>query len=513
MDGKDEAVAAFVTRWRASSAAERANYQLFLAELCDLLQVPRPDPSVADDTANAYVFERAVAFRYPDGSSSTGRIDLYRRGCFVLEAKQGSDTPAEQPALGQSVAARRGTARRGTVAWDGAMVRAKGQAEQYVRALPAVEENPPFVIVVDVGHCIELYADFSRSGKTYVPFPDPRAHRIPLDRLADPEVRERLRLVWADPLALDPSRRSARVTREVAARLAALARSLEEAGHAPEDVAHVLMRCLFTMFAEDVGLLPGRGFTELLRQAQDRPETFAPMVESLWATMRTGGFSPVLREFLPRFNGGLFEDARALPLGEAQIALLAQAAEADWKDVEPAIFGTLLERALDPAERHALGAHYTPRAYVERLVMPTIVEPLRDDWQAAFGAAITLAQQGKLDGAAAEVRAFHQKLCAVRVLAGGVRREAAAPRHLRPDRGPPPAPRDRAEPARRRDRRAGAVDRLPAVARADPRAGQPARPDPQGVPQHRVPRRGPRLRLPAPGATRRRRSTGDPLGR
>jgi hypothetical protein len=48
--------------------------------------------------------------------------------------------------------------------------------------------------------------------------------------------------------------------------------------------------------------------------------------------------------------------------------------------VEPAIFGTLLERALDPDERHKLGAHYTPRAYVERLVLPTVIEPLREDW-------------------------------------------------------------------------------------------------------------------------------------
>ena len=65
---------------------------------------------------------------------------------------------------------------------------------------------------------------------------------------------------------------------------------------------------------------------------------------------------------------------------------------ADWKDVEPAIFGTLLERALDPVERHKLGAHYTPRAYVERLVVPTVVEPLREEWDAVRTAAITHAR-------------------------------------------------------------------------------------------------------------------------
>ena len=36
--------AAFIARWRSSGSAERANYQLFLSELCDLLAVPGPEP-------------------------------------------------------------------------------------------------------------------------------------------------------------------------------------------------------------------------------------------------------------------------------------------------------------------------------------------------------------------------------------------------------------------------------------------------------------------------------------
>jgi hypothetical protein len=60
--------AAFITRWQKSGASERANYQLFLSELCDLLGVPRPDPTTPDDAANAYVFERAVTFHHGDGT-------------------------------------------------------------------------------------------------------------------------------------------------------------------------------------------------------------------------------------------------------------------------------------------------------------------------------------------------------------------------------------------------------------------------------------------------------------
>ena len=148
------------------------------------------------------------------------------------------------------------------------MYEAKGQAELYVRNLPASEHNPPFIIVADVGHSMELFSDFSRQGRTYIPFPDPRTHRLKLRDLAEAEIRERLKQVWTEPLALDPSRRTAKVTREVAAKLAELARSLEHSGYAPDLVAHFLMRCLFTFFAEDVGLLPRDCFTAMLSLRQ-----------------------------------------------------------------------------------------------------------------------------------------------------------------------------------------------------------------------------------------------------
>lgn len=151
------------------------------------------------------------------------------------------------------------------------------------------------------------------------------------------------------------------------------------------------MRCLFTMFAEDVELIPLGCFTELLNSLRGDVGNFPDMVRALWESMDKGTFSPILRTKLRRFNGGLFEDCEALPLTEEQLALVIEASQANGREVEPAIFGTLLERALDPVERHKLGAHYTPRAYVERLVMPTIIEPLREEWDAVRTHAILAA--------------------------------------------------------------------------------------------------------------------------
>lgn len=367
-------VTAFIERWQGVKATELATAQSFVIDLCELLGVPKPHPTPEQD----YMFERPVTFAHGDGSSSPGRIDCYRRGHFVLEAKKLK-------------------ASRHTKGFDDGLLRARTQGEGYARALPASEGRPPFVLVVDVGTVIEVYAEFSRSGGTYVPFPDPRSHRIALADLNVPAILERLRLIWTNPAALDPTLISAKVTREVSQQLATLARSLEQDGHSSHDVAAYLSRCLFSMFAEDVELLPAGSFQGLLTQHRRDPATLRRMLASLWADMDRGGFAPAIVKDVLKFNGKLFKgastDAYSLLLNTEQIDSLIAAARANWCEVEPAIFGTLLERALDPAERHALGAHYTPRAYVERLVLPTVIEPLRKEWADVQVAALTLAHE------------------------------------------------------------------------------------------------------------------------
>ena len=92
----------FDTRWTGSGGAERANYGLFLHELCALIGVAPPYPTTDNPAQDAYVLERAVVFADgttgPTFRTSTGRIDLYKRGCFVLETKQGTDSPEKQKA-------------------------------------------------------------------------------------------------------------------------------------------------------------------------------------------------------------------------------------------------------------------------------------------------------------------------------------------------------------------------------------------------------------------------------
>ena len=109
---------------------------------------------------------------------------------------------------------------------------AREQALRYVRALPAHEPHPPFVVVVDVGYCLNLYCNFTGISEAYVPFPDSRHFRIMLPDLEQEDCRRRLRLLFTDPQQLDPSRVAAKATRRLARHLAGLSSQLERAGHA-----------------------------------------------------------------------------------------------------------------------------------------------------------------------------------------------------------------------------------------------------------------------------------------
>ncbi len=431
--GAPRRVEEFIQRWQGRHGGqERANYAMFLCELCDALDVTQPDPA-GHPGQNDYVFERAVKETSRDGVLKNRRIDLYKRDCFVLEAKQsrqiegGAKQITGQPDLFAKAPEKLGI-RPKSASWDILMNNARAQGEGYTRLLPQGHEPPPFLIVCDVGHCFEIYANFRRDGKAFDQFPDRRAFRIYLEDLRSDATRELLSAIWTDPLSLDPARKSARVTREIAERLAAVSKALEIKGCDAEDVAMFLMRCLFTMFAEDVSLLPEKSFKQVLERCEEAPQTFPHDVGQLWEVMDRGGYAHAIRQTVPQFNGAFFKQRKVLPLGREEIGELRQAASHDWREVDPSIFGTLLEQALDPNERRKLGAHYTPRAYVERLVIATVIEPLRDKWKSTMGtiarykdeAAALGLHDPRRDAAIRKARAlamtFHAELCLTRVL-------------------------------------------------------------------------------------------------
>ena len=204
-------------------------------------------------------------------------------------------------------------------------------------------------------------------------------HEFGLEDLADAATRDKLKWAMSDPVRLRPGESRQALTERAAATFAVLAQSLRERGHEPQAVAHFVNRLVFCMFAEDVGLLPAHMFTRMLQQARGQPSDFAAMARSLFGAMATGGL--VGFEAVAWFNGGLFDDDAALPLERSQIDATLEAAALDWSEIDPSILGTLFERGLDPDKRSQLGAHYTDRDKIIRIIDPVVVRPWLAEWK------------------------------------------------------------------------------------------------------------------------------------
>lgn len=371
-------------RWSVAEPAERSNAQLYVTELCEALGVERPRPRGA-----GYEFEHPVRVVLRDGSDRVKSADLFKEGCFLLEAKDEEE--------GASV--------------DILLRKAFGQAMEYAAHVQG--GPPPYLMVLDVGSTLLVW---DRWHGTFGGFHASRRIDLPTlhERTEDIEL---LQDIWERPSARDPRARAESVTREIAERLAELASSLEERGHDQERVARFLIRVVFTLFAEDIDLLADAPFEKLVELSLDDPGEFSEGALELWRAMDVGGRFGVRK--LLKYNGHFFRDAEGIDLTREDLTILYEAAKADWSEVEPSIFGTLLTRALDAQERHRLGAEFTPVAYVERLVRVTLEEPVRERWALVQGDVIQLRERARrkdLKTAELRLRNFHEELRGIRVL-------------------------------------------------------------------------------------------------
>ncbi|MDX1554873.1 MAG: type IIL restriction-modification enzyme MmeI, partial [Xanthomonadales bacterium] len=322
----------FIAKWR-NGGDERRDAQPFFEDLCRLVGHPTPREADPDHTW----------FTYEYGASKTsggeGWADVWKKGFFGWEAK-GTDRSLE---------------------------RAYEQLKMYADAL----QNPPLLVVSDL-RTIIVHTNFTNTVK--------REYRFTVDQLADYDTRQILEAVFKHPDTLRPGVTRTGLTQEAAEKFTTLAKALRDRGHDPHPVAHFLNRLLFCMFAEDIGLLPPRLFTELVESAQHDPALFEQWSAELFRAMKSGGTVAFKR--IEWFNGGLFEDDVTLRLELADLKTLRAACQLDWSEIEPSIFGTLFERGLDPSKRSQLGAHYTDPDTIMKIVRPVIVEPWLREWEA-----------------------------------------------------------------------------------------------------------------------------------
>jgi len=268
------------------------------------------------------------------------------------------------------------------------LAKAYQQLLKYREAL----DNPPLLVVCDLER-FEIHTNWTNTPPEVYSFSlQDLVTNIPTNTCKVPAV-DVLRFLFTDPERLKPGQTTAQVTTQAAKEFSTLAKGLGDRGIPAERAAHFIMRLLFCLFAEDIGLLPGQLFTRLIQNNRRKPVEFAKKLRQLFAAMSTegGSFGP---DDIQYFDGGLFMDDEAYELTADEIDVLARAAQLNWGGIEPAIFGTLFERILDPDKRTQIGAHYTSKEDIMLIVEPVLMEPLRREWDAIREEATKLIERG-----------------------------------------------------------------------------------------------------------------------
>lgn len=324
----------FSAKWTGCKRTERAASQEHFIDLCRMLGVPTPNE--ADATGDWYAFEKGVG----KVGGGDGFADVWKKDHFAWEYK---------------------AKRRDLDA-------AYSQLLQYREAL----NNPPLLVVCDLNR-FEIHTNFTGTAK--------RVHYFDLAQLStDPtEPLRLLRAVMGNPNALRPTTTRHQIAEEAARQFAALAQALRGRGNDPHRVAHFLNKLIFVMFAEDAGLLPKDIVKRIAEGTGSDKAAFAAALTDLFDKMsKAGGLFGA--EQIQWFNGGLFDGSDVLPMEPSEIDIVRKVSGLDWSEVEPSIFGTLFVRGLDPDRRSQLGAQYTDRESILRLVEPVLISPLRREF-------------------------------------------------------------------------------------------------------------------------------------
>ena len=317
----------FAGRWHDAGFGERQGAQSFFNDLCGL--VGHATPAAYSDP-EAFTFEKWV----PGGFA-----DAYFEEHFGWEFK-GQDAQLD------------------------------GAFDQLLRY--QVHLKTPPLLIVSSFETIRIQTNFPgmETARYDVGIADlEQPDRLGLVRdafFAPQRYRERLRSVDA-------------VTRETASLFQSIVVDMEARNEDTERLAHYLNQLVFCLYSEDAGLLPEGLFTRIVAQHYREPTTFDEAIRSLFRLMATGGHAGA--DQIAQFNGDLFNVVDTVELSTVALQRLGEACERNWRDIEPSIFGTLFERALDASKRAQTGAHYTGADDIELVVEPVVMTPLRREWQ------------------------------------------------------------------------------------------------------------------------------------
>lgn len=329
------ALQGFVAKWQGYSGTERAEAQSFLNDLFAAYGTDR----------------REVGALFEDFTSSAGFMDLHWPSVLIVEMK----------------------------APHVALEKARDQRQRYwqessnsVEGIPAAR----YVIACNFGE-FEIW----EPGR----FPNEARIRFPLAELPDRyDSLLFLQAQTAEPVFAEHRRE---LTTEAAKHVAELYTSLADRAAAPiDEIQRFTMQLVWCLFAEDLGMLDGYPLQNTVDALIADPNADSARDIGYLFTLlnQKGDHNRQGRYAGTRYvNGELFAKPAAVFMNRDELVHLRQAAEFNWKTVDPTIFGSLMEGVLGEERRERLGAHYTHEADIMKIVGPTIVRPWRERIDAA----------------------------------------------------------------------------------------------------------------------------------
>jgi len=349
--------AAFAAEWK-DARYERGETQSFYNEFFEVFGVRRRQVATFEEPVKKL-------------GDRQGFIDLFWKGVLLVEHKSaGRD-----------------------------LVRAKEQALDYFPGLKPYE-LPRYVLVSDF-QWFELHDLESREAPLSFPLADLPKH---VDRFGFIVGVERRTFQDQDPANIDASELMAR-----------LHDALKDGGYGGPDLERYLVRLLFCLFADDTGIFPRDSFDTLIRErtAEDGSD-LGMWLGRLWEVLDTdrSARQRALDEDLQQFdyiNGQLFSER--LPIADFTKAMrdrLLEACDFAWDTISPAIFGSLFQAVMKPAERRKKGAHYTTERNILKVIQPLFLDELRAEFERLKARRDTRRR--------VELEAFHARLTATRFL-------------------------------------------------------------------------------------------------
>ena len=321
-----------VERWASYIGTERSASQTFLNQL------------IAAYTGEKNVLDAGARFEeFGVRDEGSGFMDLYWQDVVIVEMK----APKESRRLDQH----------------------RVQALDYWRNSADAQKGiaaPPYLVLCSIRQ-FEIW----EPGR----FPNSPVDTFSLTELPD-RAESLLFLAGRTPLFGGPG---AAVTEQAAQHMVELYFSLFERNAAPPaELRRFVVQTVWTLFAEDIGILEGRPLETLIRAlSADKNRSTAVELVDLYRRFNTReqerrnrGRAPV-----PYVNGDLFAETSEVHLEANELEHLLQASRFDWRHVNPTVFGSLLEGCLGHNHRWELGAHYTNETDILTIVEPVIVRP------------------------------------------------------------------------------------------------------------------------------------------